>query len=268
MGRLFTHLAIGIALIWLLIVVVCAVVPQLVSPHDPLAQNLAIALHPPSANYWLGTDALGRDILSRLIWGARPAAIGIVITIVTAGVVGIVWGLISGYFGGAVDTVMMRLSDIVQAFPGIIFALALVTVLGSSLAVTTFALGLAFSPAIARVTRASVLRVRRNDYVEVTRMFGKSELYRAFRLVLPNSMSPVIVQLTILGGLALLAQTGLGFLGVGVEPPQPAWGDSLAETFKYISVNPLMSVPAGLVVAFTVMAIYEAGDAVRDRHES
>jgi peptide/nickel transport system permease protein len=240
-------------------------VPQWIAPMDPITQNVADLLAPPSAAHLLGTDDLGRDVLSRMIWGARPAVLGIAIALATCLVVGVAWGLIAGFFRGTADMLLMRFADIMLAFPSLILALALATILGGSLEVTMFAIGLALAPAVARLMRAGVLTVRDQDYATVTRLYGLSSGYRIIRHVLPNAFTPVLVQLTIFSGIALLSQTGLGFLGIGVVPPAPSWGASLAESYRYISSAPWTTVPPGLIVTFTVLALYRVGDAARDR---
>jgi peptide/nickel transport system permease protein len=177
------------------------------------------------------------------------------------------WGLISGYVGGFVDLAMMRLVDALLVFPGLILTLALTSALGANLQNTMFSLGIVYSPLVARVVRVGVLSVRNRDYVQVTRMFGASASYRMFFHVLPSVLPATVVQLTLLCGLSVLAQTGLNFLGLGVPNPNPSWGSSVAETFRYIMIDPMAPVLPGLIVVATVLAIYRVGDEVRDRLE-
>lgn len=263
--QLITNLALWSALGWTALLLVCSLVPGLLSPYDPLAQDLSNTLAQPSSEHLLGTDNVGRDQLSRVIWGAQPAILGILLAMFTATVIGILWGLIAGFFGGVVDMILMRIADVFLAFPGIIFALAVATVFGASLEVTMLAVGLSFAPSIARIMRSGVLSVRQADYVTVTRMYGRSEAHRIFRHVLPNAFTPVLVQLTIFSGIALLAQTGLGFLGIGINPPAPHWGASLAESFRYVAVSPELTLAPGIVVTLTVLSLYQIGDYLRDR---
>ncbi len=172
----------------------------------------------------LGTDDLGRDVLSRLIWGARPTLAGTLVAMITACAIGIPWGLAAGYAGGVTDLVLMRIADSILVFPGVVLALALTTAFGPSLVSTMASLGIVVSPVLARVVRAGVLTVSYKDYVVVTRMYGLSSWHRVVRHVLPNVMAPTVVQITLLSGLAVLAQTGLNFLGLGVPNPNPSWG--------------------------------------------
>jgi peptide/nickel transport system permease protein len=246
-----------------LLLIVVAFGPWIV-PYDPIAQDLRHPFAPPTAAHWLGTDNLGRDVLSRLMIGARPALIGVLIAVGIAALVGVPWGLLAGYVGGALDLVLMRVADAMLVFPGLILALVLTAIFGPSLGMSMVALGLVYSPVLARVVRSGVLAVRNRDYVLVTKMYGLSAGYRMWRHVLPNASAPVIVQLTLLMGLSLLAQVGLGFLGVGLQPPFPTWGSALAESFPYIIVSPQASFAPGVVVAATVLALYRIGDELRD----
>ena len=234
-------------------------------PHDPFTQNLRNPFGPPTWKNWLGTDNLGRDVLTRLMIGARPALSGVLIAVATAALVGVPWGLSAGYIGGVVDNVLMRVADALLVFPGLILALVLTAVFGPSLQTSMIAIGFVFSPSLARVVRSGVLVVRTRDYVLVTRLYGLSGWHRMWRHVLPNASAPIIVQLTLLMGLSLLAQIGLGFLGVGLQPPNPSWGSALAESFPYIIVSPQASFAPGIVVVLTVLSLYRIGDELRDR---
>jgi peptide/nickel transport system permease protein len=255
----------GLAVLYMTLLILIGVFASVVAPYDPIKQDYISVLAPFSSAHWLGTDDIGRDVLSRLIWGARPTLIGVVIAIATASLIGIPWGLVAGYTGGWLDLALMRFADSVLVFPGIILALALTSALGPSLVSTMFSLGVVFSPILARVVRAGVLTVSFKDYVIVTRMYGLSSSYRIWCHVLPNILAPTVVQLTLLSGLSVLAQTGLNFLGLGVPNPNPSWGNSVAETYRYIVVDPMAPVIPGLAVVFTVLAIYRIGDEVRDQ---
>jgi peptide/nickel transport system permease protein len=254
-----------IAAVFLLVFIVAlAVFAPWISPHDPLAQELINPFASPSSQHWLGTDELGRDVMSRILWGARPALTGMIIAIITVALIGVPWGLVAGYAGGAVDAVLMRAVDIMLVFPGLVLALVLTSVFGPSLFSAMTAIGVVFSPILARVVRAAVLVVRDREYVQITRLYGASAFYRMTRHILPNAFGAVLVQLTLLSGIALMVQTGLGFLGVGIQPPIPSWGQSLAESFRYIVVNPSATVAPGIAVVVTVLALYRVGDALRD----
>jgi len=242
-----------------------AIIPSVFAPYDPLQQHLDAVLSPPSSTYWLGTDAVGRDVLSRIVWGARPALIGVAIALVTTMTIGVLWGLVAGYVGGAVDQILMRIADVILAFPSIMLSIVVATVLGGTLYVTMVAVGLALSPSVARLMRSGAIVGREREYVESSRMYGYGVWHRMLRHVFPNAFLSVLVQLTIFAGAILLAQTGLGFLGIGVQPPDPSWGASLGESFRYLNVNFWMTFVPGFVVVTTVLSFYAVGDRLRDR---
>jgi len=263
-SRLWRKPSFGLAVVFLVVLSLIAIFAPVLAPYDPIKQNLANALAPFSSQHWLGTDDLGRDVLSRMIWGARPTLLGTVIAITTACLIGIPWGLVAGYCGGIIDMVLMRLVDSVLVFPGAVLALALTAAFGPSLLSTMASLGIVFSPVLARIVRAGVLTVSYKDYVTVTRMYGLSSWHRMYNHVLPNVMAPTVVQITLLAGLSVLAQTGLNFLGVGVPSPQPSWGSSVGETFRYVVVDPTAPVVPGIAVVLTVLALYRVGDECRN----
>lgn len=246
-------------------VALIGILAPFLAPYDPIKQDLTNSIAGPSAQHLLGTDEFGRDVLSRLIWGARPALIGVIVAVVTASVIGLPWGLIAGYAGGVVDLVLMRAADALLVLPGLVIALAITTALGANLVNAMLAVGIVFSPILARVLRSGVLVVRDREYVMVTRMYGLPPRHRMLHHVLPNALGPVLIQLTLLTGISFLVQAALGFLGIGVQPPSPSWGDSLSAAYKFIIVNPGAVLAPGIVIVLTVSAIYRIGDAVRDR---
>lgn len=268
LGTIASRPGLALAASYLAVLVLIALFAPYVSPYDPIEQNLDLSITGPSAEHWLGTDSLGRDVLSRLMWGARPALIGVAIAVLTTCGIGIPWGLVSGYAGGFVDQGLMRLADAFLIFPGIVLALVFTTVLGPSLESTMVALGIVYSPILARVVRSGVMRVATREFVVITRLYGVSPVYRMIRHVLPNALAPTLVQVTLLFGMSLLAQTGLSYLGLGVQPPFPSWGGSMAESFQYIVIYPLATIIPGTVVIVTVMSIYRIGDALRDSLEN
>jgi len=263
-SRLWRRPSFGLAVLYLVLLVLIAIFAPFLAPHDPIAQDLVNPIAPFSADHPLGTDDLGRDVLSRLLWGARPTIVGALIAAFTACALGLPWGLVAGYMGGKTDLALMRVADAVMVFPGIVLALALVSALGPSLVSTMIAIGFVYSPNLARVVRAGVLTVQYKDYVSITRMFGLSDRHRIVRHILPNVLPATVVQLTLLSGFTILAQTGLNFLGLGVPNPNPSWGSSVAETFRYIVIDPFSPLVPGLCVVFTVLALYRVGDELRD----
>ncbi len=253
-----------LAIIFLTLIVVIALFVPFLAPYSPIKQDLAHSFAGPTWAHPFGTDNLGRDVLSRIMWGARPALLGLGIALTCTAVVGVPWGLASGYLGGIADLVLMRIADAMLVFPGIILALVLAAVLGPTLPSSMVALGLVYSPVLARVVRSGVLSVRNRDFIVLTTLYGLSSRHRMWRHVLPNALAPAVVQLTLIAGTSLLAQTGLSFLGIGLQPPLPSWGSSLAESFRYILVNSTATIAPGLTVVLTVLSLYRIGDALRD----
>jgi peptide/nickel transport system permease protein len=263
-SRWFTGFGRMLAAVFLLLVLATALFAPWLAPYDPLKQDLAHSFAAPDWAHPFGTDNLGRDVLTRIMWGARPALLGLAIALACTTAVGVPWGLAAGYFSGFTDLVLMRAADAMLVFPGIILALVLAAVLGPSLPSSMVALGLVYAPVLARVVRSSVLTVRHRDFITLTALYGLSSGYRMWRHVLPNALAPAVVQLTLIAGTSLIAQTGLSFLGIGLQPPLPSWGSSLAESFRFILVNASATVAPGLTVVLTVLAIYRIGDAIRD----
>jgi peptide/nickel transport system permease protein len=252
---------------WIALLVLIAVLAPVVAPYDPIKQDLANAIAGPSSHHLLGTDEFGRDVLSRLIWGIRPAMVGVLVAILVASVIGLPWGLVSGYAGGKADLVLMRVADALLVLPALVIALSITAALGANLTNAMLAIGIVFSPIVARVLRSGVLTVRDREYVMVTRLYGLPPRHRMLHHVLPNALAPALVQITLLAGLAFLVQAALGFLGVGVQPPSASWGDSLSSAYKFISVAPAMTFAPGVTIVLTVLSVYRAGDALRDRLE-
>ena len=260
-------LGLALAVGFILFLVLIAVLAPVVAPYDPIKQDLNNAVAGSSAQHPLGTDEFGRDVLSRLIWGTRPALVGVLVAIATACLIGLPWGLVAGYAGGLVDLVLMRVADTLLVLPGLVIALAITTALGSSLTNAMLAVGIVFSPILARVLRSGVITVRDREYVVVTRLYGLPPRHRMLHHVLPNAMAPAMIQITLLTGVSLLAQAALGFLGIGVPPPAPSWGNSLSGAYKFIIVDPAATLAPGITIVLTVLAIYRVGDFLRDRLE-
>jgi len=235
-----------------------------IAPYDPLAANIRIARQAPSAVHWLGTDEIGRDILSRLLFGAGLSLrVGVLAVMVGAGV-GVPLGALSGYVGGLVDLLGQRVVDTLQAFPGILLAILVGAIVGPNLEWTIACLGILAVPVYTRLVRASVLQVKQLAYVEAARAVGCNELRLIARHVLPNSLSPVIVQSSLQFGFTVLLLAGLGFLGLGAQPPTPEWGGMLAQGVAYLRSAPHIVVFPGLIISVTVLALNLLGDALRD----
>ena len=252
----------GVAIIVTL--VIAAVFAPHLAPRDPYLQDVAHVLEPPSKQFPLGTDRLGRDVLSRLVFGSRVALIVSVGAIGLGVLVGLPLGVSCGYLRGWFDEVMMRIMDGLLAFPSLIIALALVAVLGGGLLNVIIAIGVANVPFIARVVRSAALSVREQEYITAARAMGARTGRIIFRHVMPNCMAPVIVQSTIGMAYAILTEASLGFLGMGVPPPTPTWGNMLQFAFPLVRQYPLLSVSPGVAIFITVLAFNLVGDALRD----
>jgi peptide/nickel transport system permease protein len=252
-----------IALAFIVILILLSLFASLVAPYGQNVQDYTSTLKGPSAQHLLGSDELGRDVLSRLIFGARAAFAGLAILVVVSGVVGTAWGLAAGFLGGWVDTVLMRIADTWLAFPGLVLALAVAGVLGASLNHSMEAIGLVTAPFLARLLRSSVLQNRRADYVLVARSLGVSRLRCAVFHVLPNSWAPAFVQLWLSLSIGLLTEAGLGFLGLSVQPPAADWGSMLAESYRYFLSSPLQTVAPGIVITVTALALAQVGEGLR-----
>lgn len=242
-----------------------AVFAPLISPYDPNELRPLERLKSPNTTFLLGTDQVGRDVLSRLIWGARISIyVGILAVLIGIGA-GTVIGIVSGYFGGKVDLFIQRIVDTMMAFPLLIFALVLVTVLGPGITNMMIAIGIAVAPGDSRVIRSAVLSVKENTYVEAGRAVGVSNMRMLMRYILPNVMAPIIVLASLLIASAIITEASLSFLGLGVQPPTPSWGNMLsAEGRRYMELAPWLAIFPGASISICVLAYNLFGDTLRD----
>lgn len=241
-----------------------AVLAPYAAPHDPYEADLSRALQPPSREFLLGTDEQGRDILSRIMYGARlTLSIALGATLLGAAV-GVPLGLVSGYYGGRVDFVIQRVMDVLLALPGFLLALAFAAALGTGAKNVVISVGIYFVPIYARLVRGSALQVRELEYIQAAEQLGLSGLRVIYRHVLPNVASPIIVQTTLNLGVAVLFASGLGFLGLGVPPPHPEWGTMLGAARAYIFYAPHTVYFPGLAIFLTILAFNFLGDALRE----
>jgi peptide/nickel transport system permease protein len=252
----------GLALIAILALI--ALLAPLLAPSDPLKQVLSTRLDPPSAEHWLGTDQLGRDVLSRMIYGARISLlIGTVVVVLSASV-GTFVGMVAGYFGGLLDEALMRLTDVFFAFPALILAMAISGALGPSLTNAMIAIAVVTWPVYARLVRAQVLSLREREYVEAARGLGASGERIMWGHILPNTLAPLLVQASFDMGGAILSAAGLSFIGFGTQPPTAQWGVMISEGRNYIATHSWLSLFPGLAILFTVAAFNLIGDGLRD----
>ena len=260
-----------LGVLFLATVTTVAIFARWIVPYDPVAQDLISTLEPPSARHWFGADELGRDILSRVIYGARTSLITAAGAVTIAGLVGVPIGLVAGFFGGWRDAVLMRIVDVLVSLPGILLAMALIAVLGRSQLAALVAVGVTGIPSFARITRAQVLSLRKRDFVMAVEALGGSSTYNMFTTVLPNSWSPILVQVVILSAVAILLEAALAFLGIGIPPPTPSWGEMLRTGKSYLYEAPYYAVLPGIVLTLTILSLDTLGRTLalvlEDRHE-
>jgi peptide/nickel transport system permease protein len=262
--RLFVDRLARLGMLVILVFLVCAVFAPHIAPRDPLAQDLRATLAPPSSTHRLGTDLLGRDVLSRLIYGARISLLTGIMVVGTAVTIGCTLGSMAGYFGGRMDNVLSRVTDVVLAFPGTILALAIAGMLGPGLFNAMMALAVTGWPSYFRVMRGQVLALRERDFVEAARAAGASDFTVILRHVIPNCLSPIVVMATLGMGGIILAAAGLSFLGLGAQPPTPEWGAMLNEARPFLLRAPHLSVYPGIAIMLVVLGFNVLGDAMRD----
>ncbi len=254
---------VGATIIGLMIII--GLFAPVIAPHDPLYQDLEHVLEPESAAHLMGTDDLGRDILSRMIYGSRISIQASIYAVGVALLFGVPIGLLSGYHRGFWDEfVVMRIVDAMQAFPFLILALALAATLGAGFGNAMIAIGIGFTPGFIRIVRAQVLTVANQEYVQAARAVGSRDWRILLRHVLPNSMAPLLVQTTLAMASAILAEAGLSFLGLGVQPPTASWGQMLAVAQGYINIAPWLAYWPGLAIFLAVLGFNLLGDGVRE----
>jgi peptide/nickel transport system permease protein len=248
----------------LLVVVLGAAAAPLLAPSDPLAANMSAVARPPGGGHLLGTDSLGRDLLSRVLYGGRISlGVGLVAALL-GGVVGVTIGVVAGFAGGLVDDLAMRAMDVLLAFPTIVLAIAIVASLGATIPNTTLAIGIVLIPSYARLVRGAALSLRTTDFVEASRALGTGPVRIVLRHVLPNAMAVIVVQASLDAGAAVLTEAGLSFLGLGAQPPTPSWGSMLNEGRAFVYNAPHMATFPGLAIMLAVLGFNLLGDGLRD----
>ncbi|WP_406068855.1 ABC transporter permease [Micromonospora sp. NBC_01638] len=243
---------------------VVAIMGPYVTPHDPNVQNLQAILQYPSSAHWLGTDDLGRDVLSRLMTGTRVSLVAATQATLIAVALGVPLGLISGFFGGRVDRAIMFVNDAIMAMPGLLLAIAIVGMLGRGLTNAMIAIGIVFVPRVLRIVRGSVMEIKEETYIEASRSIGTPTGRIIRQHVLRNVRSPLIVGVSLLTGRAMLNEASLSFLGLGAEYPEASWGAMLGRALPYVDRSPFLIVFPGIAIALVVLAFNVAGDALRD----
>ncbi|MGQ3214180.1 ABC transporter permease [Shinella sp.] len=253
---------IGIVFVGLLVLV--AVFGPWLAPYDPLKLDLLARLQGPSSAHLLGADEFGRDMLSRLMYGARTSAWIAFATVVFAIVFGTIVGILAGFLRGWTDRILMMINDALLAFPALLLALGFMAVFGASRNGIIIALGIAYMPVAVRVVRGTVLSIREREYVEASRVMGNSGIVTMLRHVLPNCLAPIMVLATTMFGWVVLSESALSFLGLGVPPPAPSWGNMLSTGRPYINQAPHIIILPGLCISITLLGVNLLGDAVRD----
>ena len=246
------------------LIIFSAIFADILAPYDYTKQDLMAMKQIPSATHWFGTDEFGRDILSRIIFGTRQSLFIGVGSILIASVIGGGLGLISGYYGGHIDNLIMRVMDVMMAIPGMLLALAIVAALGTSMTNLLIAIAIAKLPNFARIMRASVLSTKKQEYVIASKVMGIPSRKIILEDILPNSMSPMIVQFTLGIAFAILTAAGLSFMGLGIQPPTPEWGAMISTAKNYIRDFPHMVIFPGAAIMITILALNLLGDGLRD----
>lgn len=244
--------------------IVVAILAPWIAPYDPNLQDLTNVLAKPSADHILGTDELGRDVLSRLLMGSRVSLLAAVQGTAVALAIGVPLGLVAGFFRGPVDRVIMVFTDAIMSLPGLVLAMAIVAIWGPNLTNAMVAIGIVVSPQALRLVRSSVLQIREETYVEASRSIGTGSFGIIVRHVLPNAAGPLIVFTALLAGSVMLVEAGLSFIGLGVQPPQASWGSMLGTSFRYLSRAPELAIYPGVAIAVTVLALNLIGDGLRE----
>jgi peptide/nickel transport system permease protein len=267
--RRFTRVFFGRSLvifgsIVILILILSAFLAPVIAPYDPYAQDLEIRLQRPSAEHWLGTDTIGRDTFSRVIYGTRTSLLIGLVAIGFAATIGMALGLIAGFNGGWVYNIIMRIIDAIMAFPMMLLALVIAALLGGGIVNVIIALSVSMMPSYARLMSAQVMSIKQADYITAEKSLGSRSIRIMMRHIFPNCLPPLIVLITMMLGATILAEAGLSFLGVGIKPPTAAWGAMVSEGREYLMTDPVLSIAPGAAIMLVVFAFNMVGDGLRD----
>ncbi|MGO4996969.1 ABC transporter permease [Oribacterium sp. Sow4_G1_1] len=261
---LFKRKMVLISAIGLVLFICMAVFAPIISPYDPNAQSLMDTLKGPSAKYLLGTDNYGRDILSRIFYGARVSLTVGVAAVLVACAIGTFFGMVAGFFGGWVDDVINRISEAIRAIPQIVLAMSLCAVFGGGILNLSIILGISNIAVYIRMMRGQVLSIKQQDYIMAAKLQGNSSMGIMMKHILPNCISPIIVQMTLQVGQTILSEAGLSFLGLGISAPTASWGSIVSDGRMYLLQNPMFSLAPGVCIALLVVFLNTVGDGVRD----
>lgn len=253
----------GFGLVVTAVVVFMALTADFISPYNPIAQDYALVLQTPSSAHLLGTDELGRDVLSRIIYGSRVSIQAGLVSVGFSVVMGVMMGLLAGYFGRWVDSLLMGLADAMWSFPNLVLALAIGAILGPGLTNAMIAIGIVYTPLFARLVRGQALSVREMEYIQAARVMGAGPVRLMLKHIWPNVASAVVVQASLMVGVAIIVEAALSFLGLGVQPPQPSWGSMLKSAYQYMTRAPWLSLFPGAAIFITVLGVNLLGDGLR-----
>jgi peptide/nickel transport system permease protein len=252
----------GMVIIVLLLIM--AIFAPLIAPYDPYKVNLQDSLQQPSSQHWMGTDEMGRDVLSRIIFGSRIAVLVGLVVVTLAGIVGMLLGLLAGYFGGWVEVIIMRCMDALMSLPPLVLMLAIAVMLGSGMSKVFIALAIGFMPTYCRLMCGEVLSTKENDYIMAANVLGASHIRVMLRHLVPNVFPPLFVNITLDLGFAILSEASLSFLGIGINPPTATWGAMINGGERYLLTNPWLSLAPGLAIILVVLGFNLVGDGFRD----
>ncbi len=264
MRTLFIRKIIIVSFAVILLLLICALFAPLLSPYDPYKIDLTQRLQGISAKHLLGTDQFGRDTLSRIMFGTRSSLLIAVVAILIAGSIGCTLGIFAGYFGGIIDTILSRFTDAMLSIPPILLAMAVGTAIGGGLKSIMIGLGITLIPAYLRMMRGQVIAVRKSDYITAQKVVGSSEARIILKHLIPNTISPLLVMITMNLGMAIMVESTLSFLGLGVEPPTAAWGSMVSDGASYLFTNPVQAIAPGAAIMVVVLSFNLFGDGIRD----
>lgn len=262
--RVFSRAPGYISVTYLILLIVITIIGPWIAPHDPNQNDLRGVLQGPSAEHWLGTDALGRDALSRLLFASQVSLLATLQAVAVGLFFGVLPGVLAGYFGGMVDTIITRVADVLLSFPSLVLALGIVAILGPGLTNAMFAIGVAYAPRFLRIVRGQILFVRGETFVEAAISTGIPRWRVIWAHMLPNAWPALIIQISFMLGLTLIIEASLSFLGLGVQPPNASWGSMIGSSKAYLEIAPWLALAPGLVIFFTSLAFNTLGDVLRD----
>jgi ABC-type dipeptide/oligopeptide/nickel transport system permease subunit len=261
---MFRRRIVRIAFVIFLVLLFVAIFAPLLAPYGPNDQNLKWVLKPAGEGHLLGTDALGRDLLSRLLYGSRIAFMVGIFTSLLGAAAGTVVGLLAGFLGGIVQTVIMRFTDALMSIPNLILSMLIIAALHSGIVAVVIAVAVAMFPGYIRLVNGQVMSIKQNDYILAEKSMGAKTKYILFKHIFPNITSPLIVQCTMTMGAAIMAEAALSFIGIGITPPTPAWGAMCFDGYKYLTTNPHLSILPGVLIMLLVFSLNMVGDGLRD----